>query len=302
MALGEAEVTLFAGLADEALDVFEPPGSGPDRLGAGGVDDGGGVLFHKVAKPQDGSHRLGAARVEGGLRPCPAVFAQHGGAVHRITAGGADRGAEARRAKDAAELARLDAGVELDLLHSGIEEPHAAAVPTHPNLVADVFGRRFVIGFLHLHKTVPVYAAPGFLVAREEGVGQRLESYIPAFNFIVRPQQQYTAADVSGFLLRVARDVCRPERFVLEGGNWQANRTLAALRALGVQLTSVKGRPNQKLVENFFNRLWTRLSLELPYSQVGRYRDDDKLGQELYCKCQAGRCDPRKNPPSTPPP
>jgi hypothetical protein len=63
---------------------------------------------------------------------------------------------------------------------------------------------------------------------------------------------------------------------------------------MGVQVTSVKGRPNQKLIENYFNRLWTRLSLELPYSQVGRYRDDDKLGQVLYCKCQVGREDPRK--------
>ena len=119
-------------------------------------------------------------------------------------------------------------------------------------------------------------------------------SYCPAFNYIVRPQQQYTAADVSGFLLRVARDVCRPDRFVVEGGNWQAKRTLAAMRAMGVEVVSVKGRPNQKLIENYFNRLWTRLSIELPYAQVGRYRDDDKLGQELYCKCQDGRADPRK--------
>lgn len=119
-------------------------------------------------------------------------------------------------------------------------------------------------------------------------------SYCPAWNYIVRSQQQYTAADVSGFLLRFVRDVAKPDRFVLEGGNWQANRTLAALRAMGVSLVSVKGRPNQKLIENYFNRLWTRLSLELPYSQVGRYRDDDKLGQALYCKCQEGRDDPRK--------
>jgi len=119
-------------------------------------------------------------------------------------------------------------------------------------------------------------------------------SFTPAFNYIVRPQQQYTAADVSGFLLRVVRDVCKPERFVVEGGNWQAKRTVAALRAMGVQLVSVKGRPNQKLIENYFNRLWTRLSMELPYAQVGRYRDDDKLGQALYCKCQEGRDDPRK--------
>jgi hypothetical protein len=61
-----------------------------------------------------------------------------------------------------------------------------------------------------------------------------------------------------------------------------------------VELVSVKGRPNQKLIENFFNRFWTRLSIELPYAQVGRYRDDDKLGQELYCKCRDGRADPRK--------
>ena len=65
MARGEAEVALFAGLADEPLDVSEPTGSGPDRFGAGGVDGRGAVLFDQVAEPQDGAQRLGAARIEG---------------------------------------------------------------------------------------------------------------------------------------------------------------------------------------------------------------------------------------------
>ena len=38
------------------------------------------------------------------------------------------------------------------------------------------------------------------------------------------------------------------------------SRTKDFLAASGVQLISAKGRPNQKLVEGWFNRLWTVLS------------------------------------------
>jgi len=117
-------------------------------------------------------------------------------------------------------------------------------------------------------------------------------SLIPCWSYIIRPSQSYRAADVAGLLLRFCRDICLPDRALFEGGNWQSKRVFSALEALGIELVDVKGRPNQKLVENFFNRLWTRISIESNGS-VGRFREDDRLGQELYVAGQDGRKDPR---------
>ena len=47
MILSEGEVALFARLADEAFDVFEPPDAGLESLLTSGVDGGGRVLLRR---------------------------------------------------------------------------------------------------------------------------------------------------------------------------------------------------------------------------------------------------------------
>src|SRR5258707_1527534 len=66
-------------------------------------------------------------------------------------------------------------GMDLDLFHLLVEDPYTAAVPPHPDLVADQFGRNFVIRACHFDVTVAMDVAPGFLVARKERVGQWLQ-------------------------------------------------------------------------------------------------------------------------------
>ena len=119
-------------------------------------------------------------------------------------------------------------------------------------------------------------------------------SYIPSWTYVIRPKQSYNARDVSSMLLRFCRDVCVPERFVLEGGSWQSKRVISALEALQVSFRNAKGRPNLKLVENYFDRLWTYLAIETQ-GQIGRHMHDDKLGQKLYVACQGGKQDPRQH-------
>lgn len=122
-------------------------------------------------------------------------------------------------------------------------------------------------------------------------------SYIPAWNFVVRPEQSYRGTDAAGGMLRFARDVGRADTYMIEGGVWQGVRVMSALDALAIRWLDAKGRPECKLVENFFSRMWTRLSIELPFAQVGRFREDDKRGQKLYCDCRLGSVDPRKHYP-----
>ena len=173
--LGEGEVALFAGFAEETLDVFEPPDAGLQGLLTSGVDGGGRVLFSQIAKSHDGSKRLGSSPINAGLRPLAAAFAEQRRALHPPPAGGEHRSAHPGDAQNAAELSGFQARVDLHLLHAVVENAYAAALPSHPHLPADILRGRFVKGSLNLHEAVPAHVAPGLLVARKKRAWQRLQ-------------------------------------------------------------------------------------------------------------------------------
>jgi hypothetical protein len=75
---------------------------------------------------------------------------------------------QATGAQSATELTRLDAGMDLDLFHSLVEDPYATTVPAYPDLLANQFGRRFIKSLCYFHVTVAVDIAPGFLIAGEK--------------------------------------------------------------------------------------------------------------------------------------
>lgn len=116
-------------------------------------------------------------------------------------------------------------------------------------------------------------------------------SYVPGFSYVVRYSQAYRAVDTAGALLRMMRDAVVPDRLMLEGGVWQGTRMEAIWKAFGICIDDAKGRPNCKLVENYFQRLWTRLSVEP--GQVGRYRGEMREEGRRYQAALDGREDPR---------
>ena len=69
MALGEAESGPFGLFTNQSTNVFESRSAGFEGLGAGGVQDGSGVLLNQVAESHNGAQRLGTACVEGTLCP-----------------------------------------------------------------------------------------------------------------------------------------------------------------------------------------------------------------------------------------
>src|SRR6516164_10574644 len=77
--------------------------------------------------------------------------------------------------KDQRWLFQDYSGVDLDLFHPLIENAHAAAIPSHPHLVANVFGWDFVKGAGHFDVTVAVNVTFGFLVAGKKRVRKPLE-------------------------------------------------------------------------------------------------------------------------------
>lgn len=122
------------------------------------------------------------------------------------------------------------------------------------------------------------------LVVHDDATG-----YIPALSSVFRFQQSYRGVDAAGLILRTERDICQPSAWVLEGGVWQGSRVRPIV---GTRFIDAKGRPNQKLVEGWFSRLWQRMSTQ--HGDVGRHRGELRQVSELYVKCRAGRDDPRR--------
>ena len=117
------------------------------------------------------------------------------------------------------------------------------------------------------------------------------------YSFIIRDRSSYRAEDVVSAISRSWRDSYTPESIVLEGGAWQAARTKEFIAASGARPIDAKGRPHSKLIENYWNRLWTVLSLETE-GQIGRYRGEMQRETDLLMRCQAGSLDPRRAFPS----
>ena len=120
------------------------------------------------------------------------------------------------------------------------------------------------------------------------------------FGYVMRTSDGYRACDVANVMHEVWRQQgYMPKKVVLEGGSWQAKPTMDFLRTAGVGVVDAKGRPNQKLVENYFNRLWTALSIFLPgYGQIGRYRGEMRKENLNWMKVLSGSADPRKHFPT----
>lgn len=120
--------------------------------------------------------------------------------------------------------------------------------------------------------------------------------FCPGFSFVIRPKQSYNHKDVMAAQWRVWRDDVLPTSVMLEGGAWQANNAHEFYRQVGVETIDATGRPHSKLIENYWNRLWTVLSLV--DGQIGRFRGEMERENDLLVRCQNGRLDPRKVFPS----
>ena len=75
--------------------------------------------------------------------------------------------------------------------------------------------------------------------------------FCPGFSFVMREAQSYNKRDVVGAMCRTWRDDVVPAEAMLEGGSWQSVMAQEFLRAVGVALCDAKGRPHNKLIENY---------------------------------------------------
>ena len=114
-----------------------------------------------------------------------------------------------------------------------------------------------------------------------------------AWHFVIRAKSSYRGEDCVAVFGDCFYDIGMPEALCLERGSWESELVSAALRMINLPVIRAWEPKQKNAVENFFDRLWTPLSL-LP-GDVGRRRGENKENTDLVLQCEAGRRDPREH-------
>jgi hypothetical protein len=116
---------------------------------------------------------------------------------------------------------------------------------------------------------------------------------ILGWDYVVRPRGSYRAEDVVHGIGAVTRAHGIPRKgWQLEGGTFHAKLVQQCIRLLGCEHWRTYS-PHQKAIESIFNRAWTRLAVQFPQADMGRYRAENEANCAIYEACKAGHKDPR---------
>jgi hypothetical protein len=117
---------------------------------------------------------------------------------------------------------------------------------------------------------------------------------ILAHSYVIRPRGSYRAEDILNGMGAVVRTHGIPNKgFQFEGGAWNSKLVKQAIALLGCEHWRTYS-PHQKAIEAVFNKVWTRLAVQFPHADMGRYRNENEANCKLYEACKAGHQDPRK--------
>lgn len=118
---------------------------------------------------------------------------------------------------------------------------------------------------------------------------------ILSFDYVIRPRGSYRAEDILNGMGAVTRTHGIPRQgWQFEGGTWNSNLVKQAIKLLGCQHWRTYN-PHQKAIEAVFNKVWTRLAVQFPHADMGRFRNENELNCKLYESCKAGHKDPRQH-------
>src|SRR5260370_9515655 len=168
MLFGEAEDLLLGWVTEQPAKIFKTMSDALERFAAGGIDRACRMPLDQSTQSHNRAQRFSSTGVESRLSPLAALIPQDRCSANPIAAGTKHRSVQATGAQSAAELTRLDAGMDLDLFHPLVEDPYAATIPAHPDLLTNQFGGYFVKGTCDFDVTVTMDIAPGFLVTRKK--------------------------------------------------------------------------------------------------------------------------------------
>ncbi len=117
--------------------------------------------------------------------------------------------------------------------------------------------------------------------------------FCPQWHFVIRSKGSYRGEDIVALFGEAFSSVGMPEALRLERGSWESHIVRDALALAGVPTVPAWESKQKNAVENFFDRVWTPLSLAP--GDVGRFRGDNAENTALLSQCEAGRRDPRQS-------
>ncbi len=116
---------------------------------------------------------------------------------------------------------------------------------------------------------------------------------ILAWDYVVRPRGSYRAEDILNGMGTVVRTHGVPRQgWQFEGGTFNSKLVRQAIDLLKCEHWRTYS-PHQKAIESIFNRVWTRLAVQFPHADMGRYRGENEANCHIYEACKAGHKDPR---------
>ena len=116
---------------------------------------------------------------------------------------------------------------------------------------------------------------------------------ILAWSYVIRPRGSYRAEDILVGMSGVVRTHGIPRcGWQFEGGTFASKLVKQAIALMGCQHWQTYS-PHQKAIESIFNRVWTRLAVQFPHADMGRYTGENEANCLLYEACKKGQKDPR---------
>jgi hypothetical protein len=117
---------------------------------------------------------------------------------------------------------------------------------------------------------------------------------ILSHSYVVRPRSSYRAEDILSGMAAVTRAHGIPRKgWQFEGGIWDCKLVCQAIDLLKCAHWRTYS-PHQKAIELVFNRVWTRLAVQFPNANLGRYRNAIESNCRLYEACKRGHQNPRR--------
>lgn len=117
---------------------------------------------------------------------------------------------------------------------------------------------------------------------------------ILAWDYVLRPRGSYRAEDIlCGMKAVVSTHGIPRHGWQFEGGTFNAKLVRQAIAMQGCEHWRTYS-PHQKAIESVFNRVWTRLAVNFPHADMGRFRNENADNCKLYEACKRGEKNPRQ--------
>jgi hypothetical protein len=117
--------------------------------------------------------------------------------------------------------------------------------------------------------------------------------FVPAWEYVIRPRSSYRAEDILALMHAHVVEHGAPRAWRFEQGAWKSKLVQHAARAVGSKLVTVFNPHSKAFVEGLINPLWTKLSVQFPDAQLGRFRGEHREAALELEAVRRGHRDPR---------